>query len=254
MEAGFPFGFATGHVAGGTELDSETSPRKRGRPASLAPELTPADNSLSEPVERQVYRNIRHGLMSGLIAPGAVLTSRSLATQLNVSAQPVRDALKRLEADGVLESRPQSGFFLRTLSVAEYREITEIRQRLEGLAASHAAKTIQPATIAKLRKLNARMGKMEKPHQYLAQNFQFHFTVYEESRLPSLLAIIENLWMRIGPMLHHHPHEFNLTDTMRKHEAIIAALERGDSKGAEAAVAHDLGSAANFIVQSLPQS
>ena len=107
--------------------------------------------------------------------------------------------------------------------------------------------------VSRTPKLNAQMGKMERPHQYLAQNFQFHFTIYEESRLPSLLAIIENLWMRIGPMLHHHPHEFNLTDTMRKHEAIIVALEKGDSKGAEAAVAYDLGSAADFIVQSLPE-
>ncbi|MGE3307781.1 MAG: GntR family transcriptional regulator [Rhizobiaceae bacterium] len=233
-------------------LDTETAPRRRGRPQSQAPELAPADTSLSEPVERQVYRSIRRGLMSGLIAPGAVLSSRSLATQLAVSAQPVRDALKRLEADGVLESRPQSGFFLRSLTVDEYREITGIRQRLEGMAAFHAAQRIQAPAIAKLRKLNAAMARIRKPQQYLAQNFEFHFTVYEGAGLPSLLAIIENLWMRIGPQLHHHPHEFNRTDTMRKHDAIIDALERRDSAGAEAAVAYDLGSAADFIVQSLP--
>ena len=67
-----------------------------------------------------------------------------------------------------------------------------------------------------------------------------------------MLAIIENLWIRIGPALHHHPHEFNLVETMRKHEAIIEGLERRDPEAAEAAVAHDLGSAAEFIVQSLP--
>lgn len=197
--------------------------------------------------------------MSGLIAPGTVLTGRSLATQLAVSVQPVRDALKRLEADGVLVSRPQSGFFLRDLTVAEYREITEIRQRLEGMAARHAAIDVAPKTIARLRKLNSAMAKLPKPHpkleqnvDYLAQNFLFHFTIYEEARLPALLAMIENLWMRIGPALHHHPHAFNRTDTMRKHEAIIEALERHDPEGAEAAVAYDLSSAADFIVQHLP--
>jgi len=232
--------------------------RRRGRPQSLAPALTPVDTSLEEPVERQVYGSIRRGLMSGLIAPGAVLTSRSLATQLAVSAQPVRDALKRLEADGVLVSRPQSGFFLRDLTVAEYREITEIRQRLEGLAARHAALNIDEKTIPRLRKLNAAMTKLPKPKphlqqniEYLAQNFLFHFTIYEEARLPSLLAMIENLWMRIGPALHHHPHAFNRTETLRKHEAIIDALERHDPDAAEAAVAYDLGNAADFIVQQL---
>lgn len=232
----------------------ETNPRRRGRPQSLAPELAPADASLNEPVERQVYRSIRHGLMSGLVAPGAVLSGRSLATQLGVSAQPVRDALKRLEADGILESRPQSGFFLRSLTAAEYREITEIRQRLEGLAARRAAEVIEPRTIARLRKLNAAMAKMPKPPQYLEQNFLFHFTIYETARLPSLLTIIENLWMRIGPALHHHPNEFNCTETMQKHEAIIDALERHDPDAAEAAVAYDLASAAEVIVLSLPSS
>lgn len=233
-------------------LDQDVGVRRRGRPQSTAPELDAVDPALAEPVERQVYRSIRRGLMSGLIPPGAALTSRSLATQMAVSAQPVRDALKRLEADGVLESRPQSGFFMRTLTVPEYREITEIRQRLEGLAARHAAERIDAATLDLLERTNRRMAAMHRPQQYLAENFQFHFAVYSASRMPSLLAIIENLWMRIGPMLHHHPHEFNLAETVRKHDCIILALRRRDGEAAEAAVAHDLGSAADFIVQSLP--
>lgn len=233
-------------------LEREPGLRRRGRPQSLAPVLVAVDSALAEPVERQVYRSIRQGLMSGLIAPGAVLTSRSLATQLSVSPQPVRDALKRLEADGILDSRPQSGFFLRTLTVPEYREITEIRQRLEGLAARHAAAHIDSGGIAMLEATNRTMASMARPHDYLAQNFRFHFGVYSESRMPSLLGLIENLWMRIGPMLHHHPHEFNLVETVRKHEAIIDALRRHDGDAAEAAVAHDLGTAADFIVQSLP--
>lgn len=234
-------------------LEREAGVRRRGRPQSLAPDLVAVDTGLTEPVERQVYRSIRQGLMSGDIAPGAVLTSRSLATQLAVSPQPVRDALKRLEADGILDSRPQSGFFLRSLTVDEYREITEIRQRLEGLAAYHAAARIDAATITLLEKLNAAMALMEKPHHYLAQNYRFHFTVYAASGMASLLPIIENLWMRIGPALHHHPHDFNRLETVRKHDAIIDALRRGDRVGAEEAVAHDLGTAADFIVQSLPQ-
>lgn len=233
--------------------------RRRGRPQSQAPNLPAADATLSEPIERQVYRSIRHGLMSGLIAPGTVLTGRSLAAQLTVSVQPVRDALKRLEADGILESRPQSGFFLRGLTVSEYYEITEIRQRLEGLAARHAAPKIDPKTIARLRKLNIAMAKLpwedthaQRNFEYLARNFQFHFIIYKAADLPALLAMIENLWMRIGPALHYHPHGFNRTDTMRKHEAIIDALEQRDPERAEAAVAHDLANAADFIVQQLP--
>ncbi|MBL8583702.1 MAG: GntR family transcriptional regulator, partial [Rhizobiaceae bacterium] len=132
-----------------------------------------------------------------------------------------------------------------------YREITEIRQRLEGLAAFHAAARIDEATIAALEKLNAAMALLEHPQHYLEQNYRFHFTVYAASGMASLLPIIENLWMRIGPALHHHPHEFNRMETVRKHDAIIDALRKGDREGAEVAVAHDLGTAADFIVRSL---
>ena len=226
---------------------------KRGRRQSLAPQLSAVDASLPEPVERQVYRSIRQALMRGLIAPGATLSSRSLATQLKVSAQPVRDALKRLEADGILEGRPQSGFFLHDPTVAEYREITEIRQRLEGLAARHAARRISPAAIAGLREINERMLHCDTSQDYLAENHRFHFIIYGEAGLPALLVIIENLWMRIGPALHHHPHEYNRAETLRKHQAIIEALERRDGDAAEAAVAYDLANAADLIVLNLPQ-
>jgi GntR family colanic acid and biofilm gene transcriptional regulator len=234
--------------------DDGNGRRKRGRPQSLAPLLTPVDATLQEPVERQVYRSIRQGLMSGLIAPGATLTSRSLATQLKVSAQPVRDALKRLEADGIFEGRPQSGFYFLDPTAKEYLEILEIRERLEGLAARHAASNVGPPTIEQLRIINGRMAHQEIPQEYLAENYRFHFTIYVQSQRPALVAMIENLWMRIGPALHHHPHDYNREETLRKHDAIIAALERGNPDQSEAAVAHDLRSAADLIVQHLPQA
>ncbi|MBZ9772196.1 GntR family transcriptional regulator [Mesorhizobium sp. CO1-1-8] len=99
--------------------------RQRGRPKSLAPKLSAVDSRLSEPVERQVYRSIRHGLMSGLIAPGRALSGRSPALRLRVSVRPVRDALKRLDADGILDGRPQSSFSLGGMTASEYREITK---------------------------------------------------------------------------------------------------------------------------------
>lgn len=224
---------------------------KRGRKQSQAPKLNPVDASLSESVERQAYRSIRQGLMSGLVAPGTALTSRSLAQQLNVSVQPVRDALKRLEADGVVEGRPQSGFFLRDLTPDEYWEITEIRVRLEGLAGRHAVATITDETIEHLKSINEQMARLTLPQDYLAENYRFHFMIYREARRPNLIAIIENLWMRIGPALHHHPHEFNLTETLKKHAAIIDALSNRDADAAETAIAHDLQDAAKLVVLNL---
>lgn len=226
-------------------------PSRRGRAQGVAPDLGPVDSSLAEPVERQVYRRIRLKLMQGLIPPGAVFTSRSLAAELGVSAQPVRDALKRLEADGVLEGKPQSGFFLRTPSPAEYREITEIRQRLEGLAARHACATISSADIDVLEHLNERMAALREPREYLAENHRFHFTLYEAANRPNLLSLIETFWVRIGPLLHHHPYDLDHAGILKRHRAIVAALRARDADAAERAIAADLGFSADLVAPLL---
>lgn len=225
-----------------------------GRQQSQAPELDAIDATLAETVERQVYRSIRQAMMSGRVAPGTSLTSRSLAQVLKVSAQPVRDALKRLEADGVLEGRPQSGFLLRHVSQQEYRHIIEIRQRLEGLAARVALGSMDTDTLGKLERINDRMSRLETAKEALAENYRFHFTIYRMADRPALLTLIENLWVRMGPALHHHPYKISSEETMERHNQIIHALKKRDANAVEIAIAEDLGAAANLVVPRLPQS
>ena len=226
---------------------------RRGRSQSTAPNLSPVAPALLDPVERQAYRSIRQGLMSGLIAPGTMLSGRSLATQLCTSVQPVRDALKRLEADGVVEGRPHSGFFLRDPTAAEFVGILEIRQRLEGLAARLAAASITPALIKSLRSVNRKM-RFADTHEYLALNHSFHFGIYAQARHGTLLSLIENLWMRIGPVLHYYPIIYNREAAVATHERIIQALVQRDGDLAEAAIRFDLNSAADLILPHLPQT
>ncbi|APH72862.1 GntR family transcriptional regulator [Aquibium oceanicum] len=223
-----------------------------GRQQSQAPELEAIDVALSETVERQVYRSIRQAMMSGRIAPGTSLTSRSLAHVLKVSSQPVRDALKRLEADGVLEGRPQIGFFLRRVTQREYRDIIQIRQRLEGLAGRVAIGSVDAGKIRELERINERLIGLDTTKEALADNHRFHFTIYRMADRPTLLALIENLWVRMGPALHYHPSKINSADLMALHNEIIRALRDRDADAVEAAIASDLGSAADLIVPRLP--
>ena len=229
-------------------------PRRRGRPRSVAAPFDPVDPGLDEPVERQVYRSLRRGLMRGLIAPDTVLTGRSLAQHMGLSVQPVRDALKRLEADGAIVGRPQSGFHLPAMTAAEYWETIEIRTRLEGLAGRLAAAQVTPALVARLRSLNDAMLGTGDPSAYLAANFAFHFAIYEQARRATLLSLIENFWVRIGPVLHHHPNNSASEGAHAKHNRIIAALAAGDGAGVEQAIVDDLVSAAHVVVRRLEGS
>lgn len=225
-------------------------PRK-GRTKTNAPKLGPIDSKSDEPIERQVYKRLQIALMSGLIAPDTILTGRSLAEELEVSVQPVRDALKRLEAASILESRPQSGFFLRSITQSEYMEITQIRTNLEGMAGHHAAACIPPKVIAQLRDLNEKMSGLSDPREYLAANFRIHFTIYRLPQCAELLKIIQNLWMRIGPVLHNVQYDVDYSGVAATHEEIFAALERGDGPATARALSKDLLGAAKIIVAQL---
>ena len=174
-----------------------------------------------------------------------------MAQHMNLSVQPVRDALKRLEADGSIVGRPQSGFHLPAMTAKEYWETIEIRIRLEGLAGRLAASNVTQTLIAELRQLNTDMAGLDNPHDYLAANFAFHFTIYSQAERVGLLALIENFRVRIGPVLHHHPAQHAADVILAKHETIIGALERNDADGVERAINDDLVSAAHQIVKGL---
>ncbi|QPM90858.1 GntR family transcriptional regulator [Pseudooceanicola algae] len=225
---------------------------RRGRVKTVAPELTPINPARTEPVERQVYRSLRQALMQGRIPPGGTMTSRSLAEALNVSTQPVRDALKRLEADGVLEGRPQSGFYLREIGQQEFTEITEIRVRLEGLAGRLAATRITPERLGLLRELNARYLDRPDTSWKLTLNHRFHFAIYLSADRPHLLATIRNLWVRAGPALHQHPYTGAPDTIVALHATMIEALAQGDGAATEAAIRADISGAADLIRPQLP--
>ncbi|MCA0952876.1 GntR family transcriptional regulator [Mameliella alba] len=226
-------------------------PSRKGRSPTDSPKLGRIDTSREEPIERQVYRRLRFGLMSGLISPETTLTGRSLAHELEVSVQPVRDALKRLESDGVLESKPQSGFYLRTMTQDEFREVTEIRHNLEGLAGQRAAQTIHEPVLERLRHLNQNMQEMSASQDYLAANFKFHFTIYSSAQSPVLLQIIQNLWLRIGPILHHVQFDADVDGVAGIHDDMLDALAKRDGPAVARAISADLSGAAKLILPQL---
>ena len=184
--------------------------RTRSRVAAEATSLAgaPADafnlpklqrNTLNE----AVYQQLKQALMSGRIAPGSTMTIRSLASSFGVSLMPVREALRRLVAEHVLVLQPNRSVALPVITRERFREITRIRTSLEGLAAEEAAAHLTRADIDRLDALNQaieRPGASRTP-DYLINNREFHFAIYRNSGMPTLLSIIESLWVQIGPLL-----------------------------------------------------
>jgi GntR family transcriptional regulator, colanic acid and biofilm gene transcriptional regulator len=201
-----------------------------------------------ETAERQIYRTLRKAIMSGAVAPGSGLSSRSLAEAFGVSAMPVREALKRLEADGALYGMHKSAFFLNNPAPEEFEELLEMRLRLEGLAVRRAAARMTETTLKRLRSLHKKYSAGTHTHKrMLALNFMMHFEVYRCAGWPKLLRTIENLWLSIGPLFHYSGTTYNHDEVSDNHGRLLSALERGDGEGAERALRADLQAAAKAI-------
>jgi DNA-binding GntR family transcriptional regulator len=203
----------------------------------------------------EVYRELRRAIMAGAIQPGQTMTIRSLAASFGVSLMPVREALGRLVAEHVLELLPNRSVAAPVLHRARFREITRIRVALEGLAAEEGTAHIDEDEIRRMAELNGRMEDVAATATpgALEDNRRFHFALYRSSRMPTLVALIESLWLQIGPLLSFHMRDLALAPqpVLAHHREALAALAQRDSAGVRAAIVADIEDAARNIATRL---
>ena len=176
---------------------------------------------------------IRELVITGELAPGEQLRQRDLAQRFGVSQTPVREAMRRLESEGLLVCGTHRGFTVVAPDVGRVEENFQIRAALESLGASLAARKIDAAGLARLRDLNEEMralGDDDDP-LYAELNREFHFTVYEYAHSPLLLSLMRLLWASLhpGPRVSR-----SHAESARQHDAILAALTEGDAAAASA--------------------
>jgi len=173
---------------------------------------------------------IRELIITGELAAGEQLRQRDLAQRFGVSQTPVREAMRRLESEGLLLCDTHRGFTVMSPEDGPVEENFQIRAALESLAASLAAAKIDAGGIARLADLNARMRALgEDDPAYADLNREFHFSVYEYSRSPLLLSLMRLLWAS----LHGGPKASRThAESARQHDEILAALRAGDADAA----------------------
>lgn len=148
----------------------------------------------------EVYRRLRLWIVSGELAPGTKLSIRKLAALCGVSATPVREALKRLQAEGLVVSARRS-LTVTQLDPAHVHQVFQIRLRLEGLASEWAIKQV---TDEDIRDLEVILEASEHPvdaAEWRDLNQDFHRRFYDCSRSPHLLELIQAVWDRVEPYL-----------------------------------------------------
>lgn len=192
----------------------------------------------------QAYARIREAIASGAMQPGQRLTVRGLVDALGIGFTPAREALNRLAAEGALEQGPNRSLAVPSLTLRKYEELVTIRRELEPLAAAaslpHLAAGDVEAMEAVQRRLLAAMARRDYV-TVLACNREFHFTLYRRAGMPTLLALLEGLWLQTGPTLRHlHPGYARDWKGGENHAAILAAVRARDAGALAAAIRKDL--------------
>ncbi|HET8738419.1 MAG TPA: GntR family transcriptional regulator [Acidimicrobiia bacterium] len=181
---------------------------------------------------------LRRAILNGELKSGSRLVQAELAAMLDVSTTPVREALRDLATEGLVQFDPHRGAIVAELSSDDLHDIYEIRMVLEPLAMRQAVPNISDALVARLRKLHASMEAEPQSVDWVDRNRVFHMAVYETAASPRLASIIRNLQdasvMYIGSFLQQEP---ALRDEANHdHARILDALEKRDVEAAVAAV------------------
>lgn len=181
---------------------------------------------------------LRRAILNGELKSGSRLVQAELAAMLDVSTTPVREALRDLATEGLVQFDPHRGAIVAELSSDDLHDIYEIRMVLEPLAMRQAVPNISDALVARLRKLHASMEAEPQSVDWVDRNRVFHMAVYETAASPRLASIIRNLQdasvMYIGSFLQQEPALRD--DANHDHARILDALEKRDVEAAVAAV------------------
>ncbi|MGI9951733.1 GntR family transcriptional regulator [Moorellaceae bacterium AZ2] len=199
--------------------------------------LKPLDLSSYQPVRREVYHILREAILTGKLKPGERMVERHLARQLGVSRTPVREAIRKLELEGLVEHVPRRGVVVARISKREAWEIYNIRAVLEGLAARLAAENITPKQLERLEELVKAMEEAwaRRDMEVLQKlHVEYNGLIYQAAESPRLEQMITNLaeyivgFTKVGYAV---PGRINTAT--REHREILEALKARDADRAE---------------------
>lgn len=166
---------------------------------------------------------LRTAIIGGELEPGSQLRQDRIARSLGLSHIPVREALRRLEAEGLVKIKPMCGATVVELSAREIEELNEMRVALESLALRLAAPKIGPAELRRAGQILKRMDRMSP--QWGELNLEFHRTLYDPADRPRLLAQIEGLHRSVERyVIHTRKAAKGHKGTQREHRRLLELL------------------------------
>ncbi|WP_284376323.1 GntR family transcriptional regulator [Amylibacter marinus] len=199
------------------------------------------DNTLS--THETIYRALRNSIMHGEMTPGQAITIRGVAQQFETSMTPAREAVRRLTADKAISISATGRLSTPELRAERIEELASIRALLEPELAARALPRAHINLIERLSRINTLIEQAIVKNDsvaYVRSNLDFHRTLYLRAQAPAMLALVETVWLQLGPTMRALYARLQRREAARNHHTIIAALKAGDEPGLKLAIRLDV--------------
>ena len=217
--------------------------------------LSPIQLENYKPLREIVFETLRGAIIDGTLKPGERLMEVQLADDMGVSRTPVREAIRKLELEGLVLMIPRKGAYVSGISSKDIADVFEVRASLESLAASLAAERITEQELEDLNRfmvevtINAEVGDLEKVIQ---SDTDFHEQIYHASRNNRLVQIINNLRDQIQRFRSASlSHPGRIKETLEEHKRLLEAISERNIVRASSLAREHIENAESIMMEAL---
>jgi len=209
------------------------------------------------PTIDNICSELRQEIVNRLIPPGAKLSENLLSQRWKVSRTPIREVLRRLEAEGLVTSSRYKGFVVNSISIEDIDHIYTIKMSLEGLAGRLATPMISkdPAKMRRLQTLCREMEGLSRKgdvETYSRKNIEFHLAVWHWCGNPWLIRILDNLSSQLNRFIVNALHvPGRMERSVKEHQKIVEAFKMGNAKAVEKALGNHFKRASEDLKKEL---
>lgn len=203
-----------------------------------------------KPLRDVVFESLREAILGGQLKPGQRLMEVQLAEQLGVSRTPVREAIRKLELEGLVVMLPRKGAYVANMSLKDIMDVLEIRSSLEGMAAFLAAERINDEDLKHLKEIAGELGQNESNiEELLKKDVEFHECIFKATNNKKLHQLINSLWEQVYRFRVSYLSDYDaLLNIVEEHKMIVEAIEQGDSELAKKRAIEHIEKAEQFML------
>lgn len=207
-----------------------------------------------KPLRDVVFENLRTAILEGNLKAGQRLMEVQLAEQLGVSRTPIREAIRKLELEGLVVMLPRKGAYVANMSFKDLIDVLEIRASLEGLAASLASERLRDEDIVELERIEKEFEKSVREaniDNVLKKDVEFHEKIFLMANNKKLYNLTTSLWEQVHRFRVMYVSNYNASlSLVDEHNKILEAIKEGHSESAKKYATEHIELAEQFFMEN----